>query len=73
MDKKELVVVYETMDKKEIIRNINVYFIPRKGDHINFKGVATDLPEREKEKIHQVEEVEFKVPDVVVIRVYSFS
>ena len=71
MLEKELIVVYETMDKKEIIRNHNVFFLPRKGDHINFKGVGTDLPVWEKEKIHQVEEVEFKVPGVVVIRVYS--
>lgn len=70
MQQNELVVVYETMDKKEIIRNINVFFVPRKGDYINFKDVLSNLPEWEKEKLHQVEEVEFQLPSIIVVRVF---
>ncbi len=71
MQQNELVVVYETMDKKEIIRNINVFFVPRKGDYINFNGVTVNLPDYEKEKLHTVEEVEFQLPNVIVVRVFS--
>ena len=71
MQQNELVVVYETMDKKEIIRNINVFFVPRKGDYINFKDVLCNLPEWKKEKLHQVQEVEYQLPNVIVVRVFS--
>lgn len=71
MLKNELLVVYETMEKKEILIDRDALFIPRKGDHINFKGLLSNLLEWEKEKVHKVEEVEFKLPEVIIIRVYS--
>lgn len=71
MPKNEFLVVYETMDKNEIIRNTDVVFVPRKGDYINFKGLLVNLPEWAKEKLYQVEEVEFRLPNVIVVRVFS--
>jgi hypothetical protein len=47
----KLVVIYETMDKVEIIRNPDVLFVPRKGDLVNFKDVKTGLPDWQKKQI----------------------
>ena len=55
-----------------VAEDIAGLLIPRKGDLINLKWIERNyLEEYEKGKIFKVEEVEFQIPNRVIVRIYS--
>lgn len=72
MKKQELLVIYVTKDQKEIYRDRNPIYIPVETNLISFKNINEpnifgDL----KDKLCYVANVEFQVPDVVVVTLLS--
>lgn len=71
MKEDELLVIYVTKDQKEIHRDFNPKFIPVETNLISFKRVESpNIFGELKEKLMYVANVEFQVPDVVIITLF---
>lgn len=67
-NKKELVVIYVTKEQKEIHRDWNPVYIPVETNLITFKNIdAPNIFGKLKETLLYVANVEYQVPNVVVI------
>jgi len=65
---KELLVIYVTKEQKEIHRDRNPLHIPRESDLVTFKNIdAPHIFGDIKEKLLYVADVEFQVPDIVIV------
>ena len=68
INKKELVVIYESEDQKEIHRDWNPVYIPVETNLITFKNIdSPNIFGEFKETLFYVANVEFQVPSVVVV------
>ena len=69
---KKLVIIYETKEGKEIHRDWNNLYVPKETDLVSFKNIdSPNIFEKTKETLFFVANVEFRVPDVVVITLFS--
>jgi len=68
MKKQELLVVYETEHRKEILRDFNPLYVPVETNLVSFKNVKHDNIYGDlKTRLFYVSNVEYQVPNTVVI------